>query len=432
MITPAAMSDVLASAQRRVRIIGVVPLDPEWERIASAWGGRLEQGLEVEILCESDNQLFNKAVTSDSDRARDRRSFDTLKFVRDRAFDLPRLAGGGAGTELLRIQIIHIPIPMSVVEVDGRLFFNMWLHEVQSDFQALNATDSLHDFVVRYVDAFFDPSRGRKYAAEVGAEILELFDHHRTPRGMFPRSSFYDTDYAQLVVWALIFDRRGRLLIHRRASNAKDNRDMWDKSVGGHVDFAADTETSRAVVREVVEELFDDEVKKGKVRKMNTWAATDNEIIYLGEWRPDQRRRYPFDELNEYGREWAFFRLRKSQHLYSPRIMPRHERDSPERQRRLWVIADVFLFVTGRGFDDESLGELENSEFKLIELADLKNAIDLALRGEEVRLSDGENFFDPQSPVPRFSPDLTNIMTGELRGVLESFAQHVKRYVTER
>jgi hypothetical protein len=69
------------------------------------------------------------------------------------------------------------------------------------------------------------------------------------------------------------------------------------------------------------------------------------------------------------------------------------------------------------------LGELKNSRFKLIELTDLKSAMDQALRGGAVL------GFDATQPVPKFTPDLVNIMTGRLRNTLEEFSQYIKRYV---
>jgi hypothetical protein len=420
------MEKLLSEAKRSVRLLGVVALDADWDSLAGAWTEQFKknQHFEIEILCESDNMLFTKAFTSDSDVASDRRSFEELKFIRDRALELGDLLSAERGLKdqtsgaiHLSIEIMHLAIPISLVEVDGSLYANLWLHEIDRGFEEIKDGHEWQSLLQRYIETYFDPKQGRKYAGVPDTELLELFDHNRIPRGIFPRSSFYDTDYSQLVVWALVFDRQGRLLIHRRADNAEDNRSMWDKSVGGHVDFSLDVDTSRGVLREVIEELFSDETKE-KSQHFTAWAVTDDEMIYVGEWRPKQRRRSPFLEISTFGHEWAFFRLKNSPNLYSPREMP------DGSMKRLRMISDVFLFVAGPGLTDENLGNLKNSEFKLIELPDLKNVMDRALRNEEVQ------DFDPKYGIPRFSPDLTNIMTGELRGVLEEFSQYVKRYVS--
>lgn len=421
------LTEILSTAEKQVSFLGVVAIDADWELLAEQWGSKLRDNpdFKIKVLCESDNMLFSKSFTHDTDLASKRRSFRALKFIRDRAFDLQELLlEAGAPRDVIldekksrvEVEIMHLQIPVSVVKVDNRAFTNLWLHELESEFEEITKDHPLRNFLNSYIKTYFNQDIGKKYSCKPKDEILELFDHDRIPRGIYPRGSFYDTDYSQLVVWAFIFDRNGRLLIHRRSDNASDNREMWDKSVGGHVDFKTDFDTSRAVLREVIEELFSDEMRKSHV-DLTAWAVSDEEMIYLGEWRPDQRRRYPFREINGFRREWAYFRLLDSQRIYSPRTLP------DGAVRRLRVIADIFLFVAGPALDEDSLGELENSKFKLIELSELKNAMDKAFRNEEVR------GFDENKPIPEFTPDLTNIMTGTVRDTLEEFSQYIKRYI---
>jgi len=410
----------LSEATTRVRLLGVVGLDAAWEEILPTWQERAQGSTEfrADILCESDTMLFGKAFTTDTPAATPRRTFQNLKFVRDRALEVPALlsaAAAGAVEPKVIVETMHLWLPMSVAEIDGTLFASLWLESPPEAFEEIGPKHAWHDSIRAYVEAYFDPAVGRKYAASSGTEILELYDHGRIPRGIYPRSSFYDTDYSQLVVWALIFDRAGRLLIHRRSDNASDNRGMWDKSVGGHVDFSQDTDTARSVIREVVEELYKDEKSKGAATKH--WAVSGDNMIHLGDWRPAQRRRQPFLEITALKQEWAFFRLPNDQRLYSPRELP------GGGTSRLRVIADVYVFVAAPDLNDEALGELLNSKFKLVSLADLKNAMDASVAGTLV------STFEEGNSVPRFTPDLTQIMTGELRDSLEEIAQHIQRYV---
>jgi len=431
MVTSENIHELLAEAQDRVEILGVAGLDADWELLTDAWAKTFKKNSQFKsgILCESDNFLFSKSFISDTEKARTRRTFQELKFVRDRALDIGRLLiaagvdpasleqkklknGQSAKTPNFFVEIMHLAIPISVVRIDKRLFINVSLDEVSNGYDEITPDHEWWSIVDRYVQTYFDPGYGRKYAAQPETELLELFDHSRTPRGIFPRNSFYDTDYSQLVVWALIFDRQGRLLIHRRADNAKDNQGMWDKSVGGHADFSLDIDTSRAVVRELIEELYEDESRETS----KFWAVTDDQMVYLGDWRPKERKQAPFREIRAFTKEWAFFRVRDSQHLYSPRTLG----DGVIRPLR--VIADVFLFVAGHELNEENLLGLKNSEFKLLTLGELKSAVEKSLRNEEVE------GFDTKNSVPRFTPDLTNIMTGKLRDELEEFSQYVKRY----
>ncbi len=426
------LEKILGNAESQTRLLGVVALDPDWQTLARKWAGKLSDApdFDVTILCESDNFLFSKSLTLDIDTAENRRSFRELKFIRDRAAtELPdllkeeRVPDSLIGSEgRIRIEVTHLPLPVSVAKVDDRIFVNLWLHEVEGEYEEITRRHPWRSLLEKCVTTYFDPVRGRKYACQLGDELLELYDHKRIPRGIYPRKSFYDTDYSQLVIWAFIFDRQGRMLIHRRSDNAKDNRGMWDKSVGGHIEFS-DYHTSRAAFREVIEELFIEEPEYVK-SDLKKWAVSDKEVIYLGEWRPSQRRWHPFHEIRSFEREWAFFRLRESTPVYSPRTLPNGT------ERRLRVIPDIFLFVAGPQLTEEFLKRLKNSTFKLVELAELKNVMDRAMSGREVPGFD-ENRFGPTKPVPEFTPDLKNIMTGRLRDVLGEFSQYVKRYIKE-
>jgi tetratricopeptide (TPR) repeat protein len=417
------LGEVLALARRRVRVLGVVALDANWEALAVEWATKLqnEPDFQVVVLCESDNMLFSKSLTYDMDSVPDRRSFRVLKFARDRAImDLPdRLREMGVPESVIaaqvRIEIAHLSIPVSVVQVDERVYANLWLHRVEDHFEQITEKHPWAAMLAEYVANYFEQDRGRKYACASDAKLLQLFDHERIPRGVYPRDSFYDTDHAQLAVWAFVFDRQGRLLIHRRSPSARDNRGMWDKSVGGQVNIT-EIDTSRAVCREVMDKLFVEEAETGYPTYAR-WAVPGEDLVYMGVWRLDQRRRNPFREIRGFDREWAFFRLADSLSLDSPRLL------SDGTQHRVRVIADVFLFVAGSTLTEASLGDVADVDLKLIELTELKNVMDCAVRDVPVE------GFDASQPVPRFAPDLVNVMTGQLRDTLEDFSQCVKNYV---
>ncbi len=411
-------------AREKIIFIGVTPFNINWGRFANQLAGQMKSNKELKVtfLCESDNMLFSKSFTSDTESAERRMSFRDLKFMRDQVIrDLPEylLEYGLSLDEINRveIEILHLSIPIAILVIDECTYLNPWLHEISDNIIELSEAPHWKKFIDSYVNAYIDRTKGRKYAADPKAEILELFDHNRIPRGIYPRDSFYDTDFSQLVVWALVFDRNGKLLIHKRSANAKDNKNMWDKSVGGHVDFSLDVDTSRAIAREVTEELFSDEMKKEDIK---LWGITAEDMLYLGEWRPKKRKRFPFNEISRYEREWVYFRLLDSQHLFSPRYLPEGGK------RRLRVIADVYLFISSRSLTEDSIKSLKNSKFMLIELSDLKTAMDLADKGKTSTLFIEDSSTDKP---PDFTPDLTNIMTGELRDILAEFSNYIKQYI---
>jgi NUDIX domain len=413
------LKSLIMSAQNCVRIIGVTLLDLDWTDIIGKIAEK--RGFHFHCLIESDNTLFSKSFTSDTSTASRRRSYESLKFARDQMVEDFDLAKGKNpvffAENSVYIKTIHLPLPLAIVEIDGSYYCSPWLQEPIASYILISEHEPWWQHIKKYIESYFSDQEGGRYTSDFGAELLELFDHKRHPRGIYPRGSFYDTDYSQLVVWALIFDRKGRVLIHRREENAKDNQGMWDKSVGGHVDFSIDTDTSRAVLREAIEELFTDE-NKHESTELSPWQVNDQDVIFMGEWRPDRRKRLPFKEISSLNKEWVFFRTRDSQHVYSPRTLPNGN------IRRLRVIADVFLFIAGPGFSDKSIATLKNSEYKLIELSDLKSVMDKALKGQDV-FSDGQPF-DRVKSIPSFTPDLVNIMTGDLRSVLEEFSEYIK------
>jgi NUDIX domain len=420
MLTNIEIADLMRAAEQEIKLLGVTAFDFPWEDLAVSWATTCAKNItfRIYIMCESDNMLFARSFTSDTDKSAKRRTFRELKFIRDRAIELHDfMAPHGTAQvneECLELKVMHLPIPITIAKIDARYFAAPALDAVSTLIEEIDDHHPWRDAIVAYVDSYFDPERGKKYSANANDEILELFDHDRVPRGIYPRDSFYDTDYSQLVVWALIFDRRGRVLIHRRKDNAKDNRGMWDKSVGGHVDFSLDTDTSRTVVREMIEELFHDESSEAGFR---AFSVTDKDTLFLGEWRPEARGRSPFVEIAKYERQWAFFRLRESQHVYTPRLLP------DGKQRRLRVIADVFVVVAAPFLTPTFIENLKNSDYKLLELTELKSAMDRGIRQETT-----PEFENGERP-PSFTPDLTNIMTGGLRDTLEEFAQYVKRYL---
>lgn len=424
MTKPASKNDVtdaLASA-KIVHVVGVVGFDVDWDKVVDRWKGKKSQP-EVVVRTESDNVLYTRSFVSDTPDAKVRKSFKQMQVVRDHALELTDLlARAGWDPDEIkkhrRIEILHLETSLSVARADDRYFVQLTVPGSLSAIEEIVPGDTLWDPAHDLLDYALDEDGGQKYSARTGTELLEIFDHQDTPRGIFPRDSFYDTDYTQLVVWVLILDRQGRLLIHRRADNAKDNVGMWDKSVGGHVEPNESTDTSRAAVREVIEELFSNELEN-KSPGFKTFEVTDSDVLYLGQWRSDARGRHIFKEASRYRSQWYYVKMQESPRVYTPREM------TDGTVRRLRVRVEAYMFVAGEILTDDFLGSLQNSMYHLISINDLKSVMDKALAGGEVA------GFDPTNKVPKFTPDLVNIMTGALRDELQEFAELVARHATD-
>jgi isopentenyldiphosphate isomerase len=90
---------------------------------------------------------------------------------------------------------------------------------------------------------------------EPSEELLNVYDHEGRVVDARPRRAAKASGLAVGAVNALVFNEDGEVLLQRRPPD-KENGDLWDKSVGGHVSAGEDfDETLR---REAGEELFDD------------------------------------------------------------------------------------------------------------------------------------------------------------------------------
>ncbi|CAN5334707.1 hypothetical protein BH11ACT4_BH11ACT4_13160 [soil metagenome] len=424
MTTPTSqdVTAALAAASEIVHVVGVVAFDVDWEKVTEEWK-RNDRHPDVIVRAESDNVLYTRSFVSDTAAAKKRTTFTQMQVPRDHALELNDLLVRAGWDEKdvgksRRIELLHLDSPLSVAQVDDRFFIQLTVLGYESAIEEVTSKHPLWGAAHQTLGYALEADGGQKYAAPLGTELLEIFDHKDTPRGIFPRDSFYDTDYAQLVVWVLILDRQGRLLIHRRADNAKDNRGMWDKSVGGHVEPHEATDTSRAAVREVIEELFSNETDTSDPG-FQAFEAKDSEPLYLGQWRPGVRGRHVFKEASRYRKEWYYFKMENSPRVYTPREMP------DGSVRRLRVRVEAYMFVAGEILTDDFLTTLENSVYQLVPINELKSVMDKALAGNAV---DG---FDATNEVPKFTPDLVNIMTGGLRDELQEFAELVSRHATD-
>ena len=167
-------------------------------------------------------------------------------------------------------------------------------------------------------------------------ELVDLYDENRLPLGKTAeRSAPRAPGEYRMVVHVCVFDRRGRLLIQRRAPEKFIWPDLWDVSVGGGVDAG---ETSRrGAEREFREELgypldlsglrpsltvnfdggFDDfyiltkdldpeelTLQAGEVRA-DRWASREEVLDMLGQGTfipyPESFLRFLFDMRKQFG-----------------------------------------------------------------------------------------------------------------------------------
>lgn len=370
-------------------------------------------------IAESDNQLFQYSLITDNVTT-DRVSFEQLKIRRD--FFKKALLRATPGTTTVYYRITAINIPGLIVKAGDSIWFAPTTSINSDGYTKLDKSAILYSQMEQYLEYLLEPELGGKYSTkdEAGAEMLELFDQKLVPRGIFPRNSFYGTDHYQYVVWGLVFNRDGKLLIHKRKANAKDNQNMWDKSIGGHINFNIERSTQDAAGRELIEELFTKENKQQRGHAFSMLSEDLSKVYYLGDWRIEN---HGTDYLNQIkllenekprGEEnWVFYKIPKSITHNTPRILP-----DGKGERWLRVIVDVFIFIANTSVNENSVKLMENSKYLLVDPSRLKTWIDQGIK--DVSAYDGDSL------AFEVTPDLKFIMTGSLRDTIEEVSMAIQ------
>ena len=415
----------IENARREVVFLGISNLfqNPSiWEQFRKTIFPELEASdVKVEVIGESDNQLFQLSLhLDDKSTLEDQRtSFTELKLRRELV--QREITKNSQRSAKWKFGICSTFMPISVVKIDDEIFMSPFANPSvgYSQHKLVENTEPWFTQIKSQLQELRDPLRLGKFIASPDQEMLELFDKDRIPRGIFPRSSFYDSDHAQFVVWAFVFDRDGRMLIHQRSETAKDNQGMWDKSVGGHVDFTLERSSNYAAVRELIEELFTDEGDKTETNQpysaLQFLKPSFDSAKYLGDWAPESlgtdylSQISLIEEAYPSGDEpWFYYQVANNLQVNSPRKIPSGKGGG---ERRLKVIADVFLFLANSRLDQKALRSLKNSPYMLCYPSELRTWL-------ENKERDGE-FFEG-------APDLNYVMTGKLRDTLEEFSQLAK------
>lgn len=131
---------------------------------------------------------------------------------------------------------------------------------------------------------------GKKYTSLPNSELLEAYDKNNKRVAIFDRKSFLTLEYKRASIWGFIFNRKGQLLLHKRSNETADNRGLWDKSTGGHVDLT-DVSTTETAKREFIEELYMRDAEFSKYNDSKTEMVVD-----FGEWRRGLRSDESFIE----------------------------------------------------------------------------------------------------------------------------------------
>jgi hypothetical protein len=358
-----------------------------------------------------------------------------LKFVKDNIFvkqlnlRLPYnafLADDGTS-----VSIWFCPLSLNVPKLDSYIFLDSKIDgykkitdEVTNFFKYLRTSDNDSKKA-----GFKENMGGGKFISSPNSELIEAYDEITDKRvAVFERNAFFTLEYKRASIWGFVFNRNGQLLLHQRSQTTFDNRGMWDKSVGGHVDLT-DASTAETAKREFIEEVYTKDAEYSNYNDGKTEMIVD-----FGEWRRQLRSDESFVEA------FAPF-TGKDKHIIMFRAFVEGakraltvDRDSVRRitDKKTGKVttmptrfrSDVFFFITAEGEMDTE--EQMNNTFKLSGVED-KNSKSAASAHRLVSIDElkREVFEADAKGKPEFTDDVVHIVKNYW-GYLTEFSSFVK------
>ena len=455
--------ELIDNTKFRVRILGAVAFDLPYERYRDIWLKRINNAeLSIEIISESEPFLnYSSLISSNKKVSGENRSYDIGTFLNKKVEPQKKLRDyllenkcahiepeedafktylktkteqeseiiqeQRANNEFdmsqfkqlfsLRTCYLNIPVPVINIDDDYYVTQSLTLFCTHQKFEKITIDNVWYDEYHKYFSAYFDSSQGaKKFSTETTTkdnktEVILMYNDKRQVMGQLPRDSFLGSTKVKVVIWGMLFTRDGRVLIHKRGDNAKDNQGLWDKSIGGHVDLEKDVvDTVKAASREMLEELFKvEQAEQGGHSEVGHMLVNEEKPIFLGEWRPEMRYTFPFSEIKKKQEEIYFFRMNynfSKMVVNSPRLLPGGD-EVPVK-----VFADLYVFVMPEKFN--TIG-LKNSKYLLLELHELNDSY-----------LEGDILFEEEMVPFSATPDLKRIITGGLWPELNSFADYLK------
>jgi len=432
-----AFINFFESVKDEITILGTNSLIPALEKSAKYFFDKLvlEENLKLNIYYESDSENFNQSLTVDTKNSINRTSFTSLQTHKDRikgttdttglkndiiSFVSKKEIKSSIGSRI-NINQINLRLPINVIKADSDIWFCFISNKlpVAADYIKVD-NFKLKEDLNNFIDHYTKSKEGITYLSEPEEELIQLYDRDSIPRGIFPRKAFYTTEFKRYSIWGFVFNRKGHLLLHQRSSKTKDNRLLWDKSIGGHVDIK-DSSTYQTAQRELIEELFLPQAEftpfiKEDIGKFNNYGDLDFEK------RPEIEFKAAFERLNS--NEWIMFRAtdRYGNPLTVSRISDRRiiDKNNIVTIKKTVFISDVYLFIAPPNYMDT---ELQMKE--LVKLSEKTGAAEdhklITVNGLREWIEEAES---NRIANETFTDDLLFINT-ELRSLVERFSEFI-------
>lgn len=451
-------------AKNELIIVGVNPLLNFLVRNPQCIADMLKvnPNLVITIIYEDDTENFKQSLCFDERYSKNKIDLEKLNGDRKRLFGNERRKGGLIDEVVKyldhttyddikpRIRMLqnNLRLPENLVFADDIVYYCTTTLEIPSlemyESVTIESNKTKYQQKVEWINFLLEKKSGRVYLSENRDELIQLYDMDSIPRGIAPRKSFYTLAYQRYSVWVFIFNRKGQLLLHKRSPYTADNRSLWDKSAGGHVDLT-DRSTILTAKREAVEELF---MTEAEFTPYVTEKIRD--FIGFGDWdiqkRPENYFKSTFDGLDY--NDWIVFNpidretcLPMTIRRKSPRIMSVADLDSNgnkiplldengnkiinakgkvvyKEHTETWYtrfISDVYLMIA-----PEDCIDTKEQMHKLLSNAEARGA---ASDHDLVNIDDLIN--DNNKNPEKYTDDLT-YMLNEKRWLLTQFSEFIK------
>lgn len=258
----------IAAARSEVIFLGGISSDIISPKKLRLFATALQENprLRITFLHESMDNLYRRATYLHLPfSAEDSRSIDELLAKRKQVAllkesilercdnDYRRLVSN-------RIEVleVHLQLYATIVKVDDTIYFTPISHRRGSRGicrKLVDVAEPMHRFAREMIEYMRSPLHGAMFCTGSDQEIVPVFDRDSIHVGYLPRAHLRYVPYSCKVVWGVVFDRTGRLLLQRRSDSSADNPRLWDKSFGGHVS-RGDSSELQTLYREFSEELM--------------------------------------------------------------------------------------------------------------------------------------------------------------------------------
>ena len=239
----------LFSAKKEITIIGVLPIESEIignsKKIVDFFVRNPD--FKMSIFHESDNELFVRGLYLDSKSSINRTSF---KELQNKVSRIKRLKKSFLFSEIDKINEKEVDIEkketliwthedkeankdiekeenliirqlnfkqtLNIIKIDDEIYTSeIFLDTATIKNYQLADEDKIAD-LNKYIEFISEDKQGGVYLSVDGDELIEMYDKEDVPRGIFPRKSFYNTNFQRYSVWVFVFNRKGQLMLHQR------------------------------------------------------------------------------------------------------------------------------------------------------------------------------------------------------------------------